>query len=49
MPASCQNLTKNDLTHPFLQGEWHFPKNPKIDGDTARVLKSDKIINHRGA
>ena len=35
--------------HPFFQGEWHFPENPKIDGDTARVLKSGKILNHRGA
>ena len=36
-------------THPFFQGEWHFPENPKIDGDTAQVLKSGKILNHRGA
>ena len=36
------------LTHPFFQGEWHFPENLKIDGDTARVLKSGKILNHRG-
>ena len=38
-----------ELTHPFLQGEWHFPEHPKIAGDTARVLKSCKILNHRGA
>ena len=34
---------------PFSQCEWHFAENLKIDGDTARVLKSGKILNHRGA
>ena len=42
-------ISKITLTHPFFQGGWHFPENLKIDGDTARVLKSAKILNHRGA
>ena len=34
------------LTHSFFQGGWHFPENPKIDGDTDPFLKSGKILNH---
>ena len=37
------------LTHSFFQGGWHFPENPKIDGDTDPFLKSGKILNHRVA
>ena len=36
------------LTHRFFQIGWHFPDNPKIDGDTHRFLKSGKILNHHG-
>ena len=28
---------------------WYFPDNPKIDGDTHRVLKSRQILNLHGA
>jgi hypothetical protein len=37
------------LTHSFFQGGWHFPENPKIDGDTDPFLKSGKILNHHAA
>ena len=37
------------LTHSFFQGGWHFPENPKIDGDTDSFLKSGKILNHHAA
>ena len=37
------------LTHGFFQGGWHFPENPKIDGDTDPFLKSGKILNHHAA
>ena len=37
------------LTHRFLEIGWHFPDNPKIDGDTHRVLKSRQILNLHGA
>ena len=37
------------LTDSFFQNGWHFPENPKIDGDTDPFLKSGKILNHHGA
>ena len=41
--------TEPVLTHSFFQSGWHFPENPKIDGDTDPFLKSGKILNHHGA
>ena len=43
------NLWTGTLTHSFFQGGWHFPENPKIDGDTDPFLKSGKILNHHAA
>ena len=37
------------LTRSFFQSGWHFPENPKIDGDTDPFLKSSKILNHYAA
>ena len=42
-------MAKDDLTPSFFQNGWHFPENPKIDGDTHPFLKSGKIPNHHGA
>ena len=43
------HFADTDLTHSFFQGGWHFPENPKIDGDTDPFLKSGKILNHHAA